>query len=148
MASNYSASIVSANTLLQSTTVPSKPTMQARLNHQRSCKILCDLWLLSAQGFLRSGKLEEAHKAVSEAENVDWTTHAGVWCVLGRIYLEQKQYDKALKALQKGLSTKPNDVDCRVWLAKTYMEQGHLELAEGLLKAVTRENGWNNASAW
>ncbi|KAL9548882.1 hypothetical protein PS6_006365 [Mucor atramentarius] len=141
-------SIISTHTLLQTTTTLSRPTTHARLQHQRSCKMLCDLWLLSAEGFLRAGKLEEALKAVSEAENIDWTTHAGVWCLLGRIRLAQNKPDKAISAFQKGLVTKPNDVDCRIWLARTYIEQGHLEVAEGLLQAITQENGWDHASAW
>lgn len=142
-------SIISTHTLLQTTTTTlSRPTTHARLQHQRSCKMLCDLWLLSAEAFLRAGKLEEALKAVSEAENVDWTTHAGVWCLLGRIRLGQNKPDKAIAAFQKGLVTKPNDVHCRIWLAKTYMEQGHLEVAEELLQAITQENGWDHASAW
>ncbi|CAO3656012.1 unnamed protein product [Mucor fragilis] len=141
-------SIISTHTLLQTTTTLSRPTTHARLQHQRSCKMLCDLWLLSAEGFLRCGKLEEALKAVSEAENIDWTTHAGVWCLLGRIRHAQNKPDKAIAAFQKGLVTKPNDVDCRIWLARTYIEQGHLEVAEGLLQAITQENGWDHASAW
>lgn len=145
---SISSSISSVYTLLQTTTTPTRPTTHARLQHQRSCKMLCDLWLLSAEGFLRSGKLEEALKAVSEAENIDWTTHAGVWCLLGRIRLAQNKPDKAISAFQKGLVTKPNDVDCRIWLARAYIEQGHLEIAEGLLQAITQENGWDHASAW
>ncbi|KAL9556166.1 hypothetical protein MBANPS3_001996 [Mucor bainieri] len=143
-------SILSTQTLLQPTTTTplARPTTHARLQHQRACKMLCDVWLLSAEAFLRAGKLEEALKAVSEAENVDWTTHAGVWCLLGRIRLAQHKPDQAMAAFQKGLVTKPNDIDCRIWLAKTYMEQGHFEVAEGLLQAITQENGWDQASAW
>ncbi|KAI8076712.1 uncharacterized protein B0P05DRAFT_545559 [Gilbertella persicaria] len=141
-------SVLSANTLLQNTTTLTRPTTCARLQHQRSCHLLCDLWLLSAEAFLKTGKIDEALKAVSEAENVDWTTHAGVWCLLGRIYLAQNQSDRATKAFQKGLVTKPNDVNCRVWLAKTFMDRGDIEVAEGLLEAVTKENGWNCPAAW
>jgi tetratricopeptide (TPR) repeat protein len=136
------------NTLLQTTATLTRPTTQARLQHQRSCKMLCELWLLSAEAFLKIGKLDEALKAVSEAENVDWTTHANVWCILGRIRIAQNQKDKAISAFQKGLVTKPNDVECRVWLAKTHFEMGELEIAEGILEAVTQENGWDNPSAW
>jgi tetratricopeptide (TPR) repeat protein len=136
------------NTLLQTTATLTRPTTQARLQHQRSSRLLCELWLLSAEAFLKMNKLDEALKAVSEAENVDWTTHAGVWCVLGRIRLAQNQKEKAILAFQKGLVTKPNDVECRVWLAKTYIELGELEVAEGILEAVTQENGWDHPSAW
>ncbi|CEP11254.1 hypothetical protein [Parasitella parasitica] len=145
---SMSHSIISVNTLLETNAKPIRPTTHARLQHQRSCKLLCDLWLLSAEAFLRSGKLDEALKAVSEAESVDWTTHAGVWCLLGRIRLAQNMPDQAISAFQKGLVTKPNDVNCRVWLVKSYIQQGHLEVAEGLLQAVTQENGWDHAAAW
>ncbi|KAI8340377.1 hypothetical protein EDC96DRAFT_449880 [Choanephora cucurbitarum] len=145
---SVSQSVLSTNTLLQNTNPLNRPTIQARLQHQRSCHMLCDMWLLSAEIFLRSGKIEESLKAVSEAENVDWTTHAGVWCMLGRIRLAQKLPEEAIKAFQKGLVAKPNDVNCRVWLAKTYVERGDLEVAEGLLEAVTKENGWDCAAAW
>ncbi|KAI7906808.1 uncharacterized protein BX663DRAFT_548947 [Cokeromyces recurvatus] len=141
-------SIMSNHTLLQSTIVLTRPTLHARLQHQRSCKMLCDLWLLSAETYLRLGKLDEALKAVTEAENIDWTTHSGVWCLLGRIYLAKNMSDKAIKAFQKGLVTKPNDIDCRIWLAKTYIEMGHLEVAESLLQAVTQGNGWDCPTAW
>jgi cytochrome c-type biogenesis protein CcmH/NrfG len=110
--------------------------------------MLCDLWLLSAEAFLRAGKYDEALKAVSEAENIDWTTHAGVWCLLGRIRLAKNDPKKAIKAFEKGLVTQPNNVNCRVYLAATFIEQGQLEVAEGILEAVTHGNGWDCASAW
>ncbi|KAI8081235.1 hypothetical protein BDF21DRAFT_452085 [Thamnidium elegans] len=136
------------HTLLENSAGLSRPTTLAKLQHQRSCKILCDLWLLSAESFLQQGKIDEALKAVGEAENVDWTTHAGVWCLLGRIRLVQKQYKKAIIAFEKGLVTKPNDVECRVWLAKTHLDLGDVEIAEGILENVTQENGWDNSLAW
>ncbi|KAI9487485.1 MAG: hypothetical protein EXX96DRAFT_471390 [Benjaminiella poitrasii] len=146
--SSVAPSVMSNHTLLQSTTILNRPTLNARLQHQHSCKMLCDLWLLSAETYLKSGKLDEALKAVSEAENVDWTTHSGVWCLLGRIHLARNEPDRAIKAFQKGLVSKPNDIDCRVWLAKSYIEKGHLEVAESLLQAVTQENGWDCPAAW
>ncbi|KAG2206740.1 hypothetical protein INT47_003682 [Mucor saturninus] len=138
----------STQTLLANVSSLTRPTTLAKLQHQRSCKMLCDLWLLSAEGFLKQGKLEEASKAVSEGENVDWSTHAGVWCLLGRIRIAQKQPQKAIAAFEKGLVTKPNDVECRVWLAKTYMDLKHLDIAQGILETVTQGNGWDNPSAW
>lgn len=138
----------STQTLLANMSSLTRPTTLARLQHQRSCKMLCDLWLLSAEGFLKIGKLEEALKAVSEAENVDWTTHAGVWCLLGRIRVAQNRPQKAIAAFEKGLVTKPNDVECRVWLAKTHLELKDIEIAEGILESVTQGNGWDNPSAW
>ncbi|KAI8890508.1 TPR-like protein [Backusella circina FSU 941] len=144
-----SSSILSNGTLLEQTsTYMNRPTTQARIQYRNSCRMLCDLWLLSAEAFLRAGKYDEALKAVSEAENIDWTTHAGVWCLLGRIRLAQNDPKRAIKAFEKGLVTQPNDVNCRVYLATTFIEQGQLEIAEGLLEAITQGNGWDCASAW
>ena len=94
------------------------------------------------------GRIDEAVKAVEEAENVDWTTNARLWCTLGRVRLAQNKIDWAITAFQKGLVCESNDVECRVWLAKAYQEQGNLEIAEGILELVTRGNGWNCAEAW
>lgn len=152
MMSGTAASTTAATLLQPGTTnnnaTLTRPTTHARLQHQQGCRLLCDLWLLSAESFLKWGKLEEALKAVGEAENVDWTTHAGVWCLLGRIRLAQDLKKEAIVAFQKGLVSKPNDVECRVWLAKTYIDLGDLEVAEGILKVITQENGWNLPSAW
>ncbi|KAI9273524.1 hypothetical protein EDC94DRAFT_511181 [Helicostylum pulchrum] len=148
LGSFQSAASSTHHTLLENSSGFSRPTTLAKLQHQRSCKMLCDLWLLSAESFLQHGKIDEALKAVGEAENVDWTTHAGVWCLLGRIRLVQKQYQKAIVAFEKGLVTKPSDVECRVWLAKTHLDLGDVEIAEGILENVTQENGWDNSLAW
>ncbi|KAI7855650.1 hypothetical protein BDC45DRAFT_505552 [Circinella umbellata] len=123
-------------------------TARSRLRLKRSTRILCNLWLLSASFFLNMGRMDEALKAVEEAENIDWTTNARLWCMLGRIRLSQNRIDWAITAFQKGLVCENNDVECRVWLARAYQEQGILEVAEGILELVTRGNGWNYALAW
>ncbi|KAI8147905.1 hypothetical protein BJV82DRAFT_311037 [Fennellomyces sp. T-0311] len=125
-----------------------RPTARCRLRQKRSTRILCNLWLLSASYFLNMGRIDEAVKAVEEAENVDWTANARLWCTLGRVRLAQNMIDWAITAFQKGLVCESNDVECRVWLAKAYQEQGNLEIAEGILELVTRGNGWNCAEAW
>ncbi|KAI8976798.1 hypothetical protein BDB01DRAFT_802608 [Pilobolus umbonatus] len=141
-------SLRSARTLLSTSKQPDRPTMHAILEQRRSCRLLCNLWLLSADSFMNAGKLNEAMKAVEEAETIDRTTHPGVWCLLGRIYVAQKQVDKAIEAFQKGLSSQSNDVECRVWLSRMYMEKDMPEIAEGYLKSVTEGNGWDCPSAW
>lgn len=131
-----------------SATMDAQPTARCRLRQRRSIRILCNLWLLSASCFLELGLVNETLKAIEEAENVDWTNNAGVWCMLGRLRLVENKIDSAIAAFQKGLVCDGNDVECRVWLAKAYIQHGDLEVAEGLLEFVTRSNGWNCTEAW
>ena len=131
-----------------SATIDAQPTARCRQRQRRSIRILCNLWLLSASCFLELGLVNETLKAIEEAENVDWTNNAGVWCMLGRLRLVENKIDLAIAAFQKGLVCDGNDVQCRVWLAKAYIQHGNLEVAEGLLEFVTRSNGWNCTEAW
>lgn len=131
-----------------SATLDAQPTARCRLRQRRSIRILCNLWLLSASCFLELGLYNETLKAIEEAENVDWTNNAGVWCMLGRLRLVENKIDSAIAAFQKGLVCDGNDVECRVWLANAYIQHGDLEVAEGLLEFVTRSNGWNCTEAW
>ncbi|KAF7726682.1 hypothetical protein EC973_008556 [Apophysomyces ossiformis] len=151
MASFQSAtpSLTSTRSIFQPTTSTStRSTARVRLRRQRFQRIMSDLWLLSAASFLKLGKLDEALKAIEEAENVEWTTSARVWCMLGRLRLTEKNTEQAIAAFQKGLVAEPNDVECRVWLAKIHKENSELEIAEGLLDHVTKGNGWDCAEAW
>ncbi|KAI8374556.1 uncharacterized protein BYT42DRAFT_594592 [Radiomyces spectabilis] len=141
-------SIVNVKGILQPSSIPTRPTTRSRLRQQRSKRILSNLWLLSASSFLNAGKLDEALKAIEEAENVDWTTNPRVWYLLGRFRLQENQPDQAIAAFEKGLVANPMDIECRVWLAKTHMEMGALELAEGILDMLTKGNGWDCAEAW
>ncbi|KAL0089482.1 hypothetical protein J3Q64DRAFT_1808703 [Phycomyces blakesleeanus] len=141
-------SLTSTRSLFQPSSLPTRPTTRARLRIQRSHRVLSNLWLLTASYFLQLGKLEEASKAIEEAENVEWTTSPHVWCMLGRLRLAQGHSELATEAFQKGLVADSNDVDCKVWLAKTYIENNDLEIAEGLLDSVTKSNGWDSAEAW
>ncbi|KAI9025826.1 hypothetical protein CLU79DRAFT_699198, partial [Phycomyces nitens] len=141
-------SMTSTRSLFQPSSLPSRPTTRARLRVQRSHRVLSNLWLLTASYFLQLGKLEEASKAVEEAENIEWTTSPHVWCMLGRLRLAQGHPELAIEAFKKGLVADSNDIDCKVWLAKTYIENNDLEIAEGLLDLVTKGNGWDSAEAW
>lgn len=111
-------------------------------------RLLSELWLLSASCFLKLGKLEEALKAVEEAENADRCTNPRVWCMLGRIHLASQDLEEAMEALDKGLMIDPNSVECRVWLAQAHMALGRMETAEGLLEPLTKGVGWDCAEAW
>lgn len=123
-------------------------TTKLRQRQQRSMRLLCNLWLLSADCFLKLGRYDEALKAIEEAESIDCASNARVWSTLGRLYFQQGNIVRAITAFQKGLVCDAHDVDCRLWLAKAYMEQKLYEVAEGLLDAVTKGNGWDSAEAW
>lgn len=127
---------------------PHHPTTRWRLRLRRSSRILCQLWLLSAAYFLQLGRLDEAQKAIEEAESINWTSHAGVWCMLGRLRLAEGNKEGAIASFQKGFACDQNDNDCKLWLAKTFMELDDLEVAEGLLDRITKETGWDNPDAW
>ncbi|KAG1455959.1 hypothetical protein G6F56_006943 [Rhizopus delemar] len=108
---SMSTSITSFQSLLQPSYIPTKPTARAVLRRQRSERILSDLWLLTAQLFMKLGKLDEAKKAVEEAEHVDWTHNPMVWCVLGQLLLaSQEDLEEVQAAFDKALVIDPYHV--------------------------------------
>jgi predicted Zn-dependent protease len=145
---SISPSIMSGASLLKPASIPSKPSTRGLLRKERSDKALSDLWLLTAQLFIKLGKLGEARKAIEEAENVDWTNNAQVWCMLGRLLLAEGKDREAHAAFQKALVVDSNDTNARVELAKSYMKQNEQELAEGILDFMTKSNAWDCAEAW
>ncbi|RUP44551.1 hypothetical protein BC936DRAFT_149302 [Jimgerdemannia flammicorona] len=128
-------------------TVPSRPSTRSRLRRIRSLRVLTSLWLASTAAFRRLGKLEEARKAVGEAEGVD-ALSPDLWCQLGLLSLADKKVDSAIMAFRKALACDPTHVLTKVYLGKTYLEMKEVELAEGLLESVTKGNGWDCAEAW
>jgi tetratricopeptide (TPR) repeat protein len=145
---SLSPSITSIQSILQPTIVPSKPSTRTVQRKQRSDRILSDLWLLTAHVFIKLGKLDEARKAIEEAENVDWILNPQVWCVLGQLLQVEGDLEQAQTAFYKSLVIDPNDVSCRLWLAKSHLSQQSQEIAEGILDVLTKSNGWNCAEAW
>lgn len=126
-----------------------KPTKRAILRKQRSERILSDLWLLTAQQFIKLGKLDEARKAIGEAERVDWTHNPMVWCVLGQLLLAgKKDIEEAQAAFDKALVIDPHHAMSRLELAKSYLLLDNNQMAEGLLDSLTKSNGWDCAEAW
>jgi tetratricopeptide (TPR) repeat protein len=128
--------------------IPSKPSTRTVQRKQKCDRILSDLWLLTARMFIKLGKLDEARKAVEEAENVDWISNPQVWCVLGQLLQAEGDDEQAQTAFYKSLVIDPNDVTCRLELAKSHLNQNSREIAEGILEILTRANGWNCAEAW
>ncbi|KAI7864851.1 hypothetical protein BDF14DRAFT_1731500 [Spinellus fusiger] len=141
-------SITSGRSIFHASSMPNKSTTRSRHRIQRSQRILSNLWLLSASLYLEQNNLEEARKAIEEAEHVEWTTNPHVWCMLGRLRLAEQNSELAMEAFEKGLVADPADVECKVWLAKIHKENEELEIAEGLLDSVTKGNGWDCSEAW
>ncbi|RUS12859.1 hypothetical protein BC938DRAFT_478374, partial [Jimgerdemannia flammicorona] len=138
---------ISIKSIYPPITVPSRPSTRSRLRRIRSLRVLTSLWLASTAAFRRLGKLEEARKAVGEAEGVD-ALSPDLWCQLGLLSLADKKVDRAIMAFRKALACDPTHVLTKVYLGKTYLEMKEVELAEGLLESVTKGNGWDCAEAW
>ncbi|KAI9492654.1 hypothetical protein BDB00DRAFT_873233 [Zychaea mexicana] len=132
---------------IRTLTSPRIPLL-ARLRQQQAARILSDLWLLSASSFLKLGKMEEALKAIEEAENADWTSNPRVWCMYGQYMLANGDMEQAIDAFEKSIVTDGNDVDSHVWTARVHIESGDLDVAEGILDSVTKGSGWDCAEAW
>ncbi|KAG2179608.1 hypothetical protein INT44_006456, partial [Umbelopsis vinacea] len=139
-------------TSIRSIFQPTEPVLHAttrtKLRYQRSTHALTNLWLFSALAFIRLDKLEEARKAIEEAEGNDPSNNPLVWVVLGRLRMAQNRTEDAIAAFQKALVVNPYDADGRLWLARIYFESGEFEAAEGLLDRLTKGNGWDSAEAW
>ncbi|KAI9283173.1 hypothetical protein BY458DRAFT_495654 [Sporodiniella umbellata] len=146
---SMTTSITSFQSILQPSYIPTKPSARAVFRRQRFERILSDLWLLTAQLFMKLNKLDEAKKAVEEAEHVDWTQNSMVWCVLGQLLLASKSdIEEVQAAFDKALVIDPYHAIGRLELAKSYLLQENDQMAEGLLDTLTKTNGWDCAEAW
>ncbi|ORZ07691.1 hypothetical protein BCR42DRAFT_472194 [Absidia repens] len=150
-------------TTLPSLLIPKKqrPVMTTRgyLRHQRQHARLCELWLMSAEWYLELSESNEAIKAISEAQTA-CSDHPDIWCLVGQLNAqkqpsglfgnERKLENSAspIQFFEKGLLLDPNHVGCQLGLAKLYMEQQDLCLAEGILTSLTQGFGWQSSEAW
>lgn len=129
--------------------------------------LLVTLWLMSTKTFIKAGLLEEASKALSEAEQLG-LGDPNVWYQLGQFTLEVRQFislqkktpisledQKVIKemkqvatdAYEKALVLDPEHVASQVAKAKLLAESETV-LAEGLLEQVTHGLGWDSSEAW
>ncbi|CAG8527190.1 13023_t:CDS:10 [Acaulospora colombiana] len=122
-------------------------TLKTKLRRQRAAKALSDLWLFSASAFRRLGNLEEAQKAIESAEDAD-CSNPDVWCQFGILLFLQGQSSDAITSFHKALAIDDQHVPTLVHLARTYLENDNIEMAESLLEDVTKSNGWDCAEAW
>lgn len=131
-----------------------RPSARCRTRQKGSARLLCDLWLVAARLLLQQQRWDEALKAVEEAEQIEWSTYADLWCVLGQVRFTQPPQDEeislatAIACFLKGLACDTNDVGCRLWLARACMVTGQTTMAEGILDRLTRGSGWDCPEAW
>lgn len=128
--------------------------------------LLVTLWLMSTKTFIKAGLLEEANKALGEAEQLG-LGDPGVWYQLGQLSIKarevielkkKKTLDdvKAIKEMnqvssdsfEKALILDPEHVPSQVSKAIRLYEANQVELADGLLEQITRGLGWDSAEAW
>lgn len=126
-------------------------------------RLLSDIWLASAATFRRSGRPNEAHAAIAEAEWLD-DANPSVWVQFG-LYLHQGE--RAVEALHKALVIEPENVPAVVCLAQMFLNLGNgskaegehegeaekdrasaVDMAVGMLNQVTQGAGWDSAEAW
>lgn len=128
--------------------------------------LLVTLWLMSTETFIKAGSLDEANKALGEAEQLG-LGDPGVWYQLGQLSLKardiieskkKKTVDdvKAIKEMnqvasdsfEKALVLDPDHIPSRVAKATRLFESDQVDLAEGLLEQITLGLGWDSAEAW
>ncbi|KAK3813019.1 MAG: hypothetical protein J3Q66DRAFT_347178 [Benniella sp.] len=124
-----------------------RPTGKSVLRNARANKVLATLWLMSASAFRRLERMEEALKAIEEAERVD-ASNPDVWYQLGLLYAAQGDQKTASVSYSKALALAPHHSACLTRVGRSYLEAGSLEMAESMLETTTRCEGWSSAEAW
>ncbi|KAI8597727.1 hypothetical protein EDD21DRAFT_310413 [Dissophora ornata] len=124
-----------------------RPTTKSVMRAARANKVLVTLWLLSAATFRRLGRMEDALKAIEEAERTD-ASNPDVWYQLGLLYAAQGDQETAGVSFKKALALAPFHPSCLARVGRFYLDEGALEMAEGVLESTTRSQGWDCAEAW
>lgn len=128
--------------------------------------LLVTLWLMSTKTYIKAGLLDEANKALGEAEQLG-LGDPGVWHQLGQLSLKardliqgkkkkSKEDMKAIKemkqvasdAFEKALILDMDHIPSQVAKAKLLFEYEQQDLAEGLLERITLGLGWDSSEAW
>jgi tetratricopeptide (TPR) repeat protein len=127
--------------------------------------LLVTLWLMSTKTFIKAGLLEEANKALGEAEQLG-LGDPGVWYQLGQLSLRTRDnlmqaqqrggIEKSIKEMnqvasdsfEKALILDSDHIPSQVAKATRLYEQGQEVLADGLLQHITLGFGWDSAEAW
>ncbi|KAI8992316.1 hypothetical protein BDB01DRAFT_426483 [Pilobolus umbonatus] len=120
--------------------------------------LLVTLWLMSVKTFIQAGLLDEANKALSEAEQLG-LGDPDVWYQLAQLSLKAREgiQDKeivkeleqvASDSYNKALVLDPDHIPSQIGKAKRWMELKEWDLAEGILEEVTYGLGWDSSEAW
>ena len=130
---------------------------------------------MSAATFRRLEKIDQTRGAIQEAETLDEENEA-VWVQvrtklsqvsrslisallqLGLYFSAQGEESKAIEAFQKALFISHDDVPATIHLCNLYLTSrsphirsdsyGAVDIAAGMLEALTRGSGWDVAEAW
>ncbi|KAF9549135.1 hypothetical protein EC957_004774 [Mortierella hygrophila] len=124
-----------------------RPTTKSLMRTARANKVLVTLWLMSASAFRRLGRMDDAQKAIEEAERVD-SSDPDVWYQLGLLYAAQEDQETASVSFSKALALEPYHPACLARVGRSYLDAGSFEMAEGILESTTKSLGWDNAEAW
>ncbi|EJD00430.1 uncharacterized protein FOMMEDRAFT_91112 [Fomitiporia mediterranea MF3/22] len=127
------------------------------IRNARERRLLSDLWLMSAATFRRLEKLDQTRGAIQEAESLDDRNEA-VWVQLGLYFSTRGEEGKAIEAFQKALFISLDDIPATIHLCQLYLTSrsqlirsssyGAVDIAAGMLEALTRGRGWDVAEAW
>ncbi|KAF9340278.1 hypothetical protein BGZ91_002780 [Linnemannia elongata] len=142
-----SGSATLTKSLLSAPVAVQRPTTKSVQRTSRANKVLATLWLLSASAFRRLDRMEEALRAIEEAENID-ASNPDVWYNLGLLYAAQGDQETASVSFSKALALAPYHPACLTRVGQSYLEAGSLEMAESVLDTTTKSQGWNSAEAW
>lgn len=86
-----------------------------------------------ALSYSMKGEVEQAVDAINGVLDDDtYNTH--LWAVLGDIYHDHQQWDKAIDAYENVRAIDPSDYSCNRNLADAYVEKGCDDVAEGLYR--------------
>ena len=118
-----------------------------RLLNKQAARLLCDMWLFSANSFNQISKFEDAMQAAGEAATAD-PDSPSVFAVRGQIYLKQDKIDEATTEFNSAFAIAPGETESTICLARTKCNTGKKEIAAGLLVSLTSGKGWNNPEAW
>ncbi|KAF8603292.1 hypothetical protein BDV93DRAFT_493559 [Ceratobasidium sp. AG-I] len=150
------------NTTASDNTVQNQSTSSSSSAEAVERRLLSDIWLASAATFRRSGRPNEAHAAIAEAEWLD-EANPSVWVQFG-LYLHQGE--RAVEALHKALVIEPENVPAVVCLAQIFLNLGNggaegqregeaetdrasaIDMTVGMLNQLTQGAGWDSAEAW
>jgi len=125
----------------------------ARGRRARAKRVKSDLWLMAAATFRRMGRLDQALGAIQHAETSD-DTNPGVWVQFGLYAVADGDVRRGMECFGKALVLAPEHVPATVHLAQQYLDQpdatksGMVDLAAGLLNALTKGPGWHVPEAW